>query len=373
MPLRVVFAEEDTLFRLMEAALLRRPTPGAEKALAYFFSPQFAEPLSHLLAIADRLGLPSPIEAEVCTEPEALRRALPSAEVLVTEREPIGREELRAAPRLRLLQKFGRDLDNIDLSAAAEMGVPVASFLRFSTLSCCDHIMALLLALARNLVPAHAAVMAQRTPDAAPRFDESPARTKFNWASIGGFRVLCTQTLGLIGLGENSGEVAKRARAFGMRVLYFKRRRLPADEEARLGFAEYQPLDTLLAQSDFVSLHLPWSPQTEKFVDEAFLRRMKPGSSLINTGRGGLVDERALYQALKEGRLASAALDVYRHEPVPPECPLLHLDNVLWTPHCAGGEPSYMLREVEEILANIGRMLRGEPLHGLVTSPATPR
>lgn len=366
MTLRVVFAEEDTLFRLMEAALLRKPTPGAERALAYFFSPQFAEPLSRLLAIADRLGLPAPVDVEVCTTPEALLRALPSAEVLVTEREPIGREELRAAPRLRLLQKFGRDCDNIDLAAAAERGVPVASLLRFSTLSCCDHIMALLLALARNLVPAHQAVLAQRNPAATPRFEDSPPRTKFNWASVANFRVLSTQTLGLIGLGENSGEVAKRARAFGMRVLYFKRRRLSAEEESRLGCAEFQPLDDLLAQSDFVSLHVPWGPQTEKFVDGAFLGKMKRGASLINTGRGGLVDERALYDALREGRLASAALDVYRYEPVPAECPLLQLDNVVWTPHCAGGEPSYMLRETEEILANIARMLRGEPLAGRV-------
>jgi phosphoglycerate dehydrogenase-like enzyme len=366
--LRVVFAEEDTLFRLMEAALLRRPTPGAERALAYFFSPRFEAPLSQLLAIADRIGLPSSIEVDVCTDRESLQRALPTADILVTEREPIGAEELRLASGLRLLQKFGRDCDNIDLEAAARRGVPVAAFLRFSTLSCSDHIMALLLALARNLLPAHKAVLEQQAAHAEPRFEDSPPRTKFNWASVGNFRVLATSTLGLIGLGENSGEVAKRARAFGMRVLYFKRRPLSPAGEAKLGGAQFAQLDQLLAESDFVSLHLPWGPQTEKFVDADFLRKMKPGSSLINTGRGGLVDERALYQALKGGKLRSAALDVYRYEPVPPDCPLFELDTVLWTPHCAGGEPSYMLREVEEILSNMSRLLRGKPLAGLVAN-----
>src|SRR5688572_2292599 len=157
----------------MEAALLRRSTPGAERALAYFFSLRFEAPLSQLLAIADRVGLPSSIEVAVCTDRESLQRALPAADILVTEREPIGAEDLRLAARLRLLQKFGRDCDNIDLEAAAQRGVPVAAFLRFSTLSCSDHIMALLLALARNLLPAHQAVLEQRAAHVEPRFEGS--------------------------------------------------------------------------------------------------------------------------------------------------------------------------------------------------------
>jgi phosphoglycerate dehydrogenase-like enzyme len=243
----------------------------------------------------------------------------------------------------------------------------VANLLRVSSLSSADNMMALLLALARKLVSAHNAVLARRDPRLAPRFPTDPPRNTFNWAGIRGLRVLAEQTLGLIGLGENSGEVAKRARAFGMRVLYYKRRRLPAEEEAALGGVQYVSLDELLAQADFVSLHVPYGPATEKMIGREALARMKPGAFLVNTGRGGLVDEAALYEALKSGRLAGAGLDVYRYEPVPPDCPLLTLDTVVWAPHTSGGEPAFLLREVEAVLTNVARVLRGESPVGLVT------
>lgn len=370
-PLRVVFAEEDNMFRLMEVAVARQPTPIAQKALTYFCGPEAPAATATLTSMADRLGLP-PLEAVVCTEDGALAAALPAADVIVAETAEITRAHVAAAPGLRFIQKFGRDWRNIDVAAARERGIPVANLARVSSYSAADNMMALVLALARKLIPAHNAVLARRDPTLAPRFSTDPPRNTFNWAGIRGLRVLTEQTLGLIGLGENSGEVAKRARAFGMRVLYYKRRRLPVEEEQALGGVEYVPLDRLLAEADFVSLHVPYGPTTEKMIGREALAKMKPGAFLINTARGGLVDEAALYDALKSGRLAGAGLDVYRHEPIPPDCPLLELDTIVWAPHTCGGEPAFLLREVEAVMTNIARVLRGEPPIGLV-APAKER
>jgi len=365
--IRIVFAEEDTLFRLMEVAVGRELTPGGERALKYFFGSDFSSPLKMLTGVADRLGLPQAMEAMVCPDEAALDAALPDADFLVVERTMITRSRLRAgANRLRLVQKFGRDYQNIDLKAAAELGIKIANLTRISSLSAAENTMALILALARNLLPAHQSVKSQRDPKLEPRFETGPVRTKFNWSFIHGIRVLAEHTLGLIGLGENAVEVAKRAKAFGMRVVYFKRRRFAPQEEAALG-VESLPLDEFLAQADFISIHVPYNEQTEKMVNREFLAKMKPTAFLINTSRGGIVDEEALYQALKSSKIAGAALDVYRYEPIPPDCPLLDLPNVIWTPHMSGGEPEFMIREAEDVLSNIARVYHGEEPKGLVT------
>jgi len=365
--LRVVFAEEDTLFSLMETAIRRELTPGGEKALKYFFGADISAPLTRLTSMADHLGLPPSMEAEICTDESGLAAASPRADFLIVEREKITREHIEAgAKRLRLIQKFGRDSGNIDLMAAEELGVPVANLIRYSSLSSAENVMALLLGLARNLITAHHSVIAVRDRNLPPRFEAGPVRTKFNWTSVKGIRVLATQTLGLIGLGENSGEIAKRAAALGMRILYHKRNRLPAAEEAELGSARYVSLYELAAQADFITIHVPYSAQTEKMISAQFLAHMKPTSFLINTSRGGVVDEKALYEALQEKKIAGAALDVYRYEPIPPDCPLLDLNNILWTPHMSGGEPEFMLQECEDVLSNLSRIWQGTTPAGLV-------
>ena len=365
-PIHVVFAEEDTLFRLMEVALIRAPTPEGEKALRYFFGADIAAPLVALTGMAGRLGLPAAIEATVCRDAAALDGALPNADVVVLEAATLDGSRVATCGKARLIQQFGRLTGNIDLAAAARRDIPVANMTRLSTLSCVDHITALILGLARQLVPAHRSVVARCDPALTPAFAQAPPRNKFNWAGIRGFRILAQSTVGLIGLGEISGLMARRLRAMGARVLYYKRNRLSADEERGYGGIAYAPLDDLLPQSDFVSLHLPYGPATEKFAGRDFFAKMKRGAYLINAARGGLVDEHALYDSLVSGHLSGAALDVYRYEPVPPDCPLLTLDNVLWTPHIAGGEADDMLVEAEAVLSNIAKVVRGEAPDGLV-------
>jgi lactate dehydrogenase-like 2-hydroxyacid dehydrogenase len=367
-PLTVVFAEEDTLFRLMEMALLRKLTPQGEKTLTYFFGSDFSTPLGVLTSMGDRLGIPREVTTIVAQNEAELDVAIPKADFLVLEREELNPSRMAAlAPKVKLVQQFGQRTVHIDLEAARRSKVTVANLVRFSSLSCADNITALVLALARSLVQAHNTVKAQRDMSKPGNFPTDPPRNKFNWGQIRDIRVLSEHTIGFLGMGENSGLVAKRLRAMGMRVLYSKRTRLTPEEEAALGGVTFMPRDEMLAQSDFVTIHVPYEKSTEKLTDAAFFAAMKRGSYYINTSRGGICDEKALYDALRSGHLAGAALDVYRYEPVPPDCPLLDLDTVLWTPHISGGRPEFMIRESEDVLTNIARVLKGERPTGLLT------
>jgi phosphoglycerate dehydrogenase-like enzyme len=372
-PLHVVFAEEDALFRLMEIGLKRTLTPEGEKTLRYFFGEDFQAPLKALTTMADRLGLPSTIATTVCQDGQDLDRALPAADFVVVESSTLDAKRVAAChPKTRLIQQFGRGYKNIDVATARKLNIPVANLTRLSSLSAADHIAALILALARKLLAAHRQVVTRRDASQPPAFANEPPRNKFNWVGLRGFRILAHSTLGLIGLGENSGYVARRMRDMGMRVLYYKRNRLSAREESEYGGVIYAPLDELLAQSDFVSLHIPYGKETEKFADGRLFAKMKHGAFFINTARGGLVDEKALYDSLKSGHLSGAALDVYRYEPVPANCPLLELDSIVWSPHITGGEPEYMIAESEAVLSNIALVARGDAPNDLVPELHSP-
>jgi glyoxylate reductase len=366
-PIHVVFAEEDTMFRLMEMGLRRTLTPEGEKTLRYFFGEEFSAPLKTLTTMANRIELPREIETTVCQSEEILDRTLHSADFVVLESSTLGKKRVEACGgKTRLIQQFGRSYGNIDVATARKLDVPVANLARLTSQSGADHITALILALARNLLHAHRAVVECRDPAKPPAFAKDPPRNKFNWAGIRNFKILSRSTIGFIGLGENSGFVARRMRDMGMRVLYFKRTRLSPEEESVYGGVSYAPLDELLAQSDFVSLHLPYGKDTEKFAGRDFFTKMKRGAYLINTARGGILDEVALHESLKSGHLGGVALDVYRYEPVPSDAALLDLENVLWTPHISAGEPEYMIEEVEAVLTNIAKVFHGKAPRGLI-------
>jgi glyoxylate reductase len=221
-------------------------------------------------------------------------------------------------PVRHVIQQFGRAYRNIDVATARALNIPVANLMRLSSQSSADHITALILALARNLLTAHRAVTLRRDPTQSGAFTEDPPRNKFNWAGIRGFHILAQSTVGFIGLGENSGFVARRMRDLGARVLYFKRTRLSPQDESQYGGISYAPLDELLAQADFVSLHLPYSKETDKFAGRELLSKMKRGAYLINSARGGIVDEEALYEALNYFEAPQSPLKAFpcRIEPV---------------------------------------------------------
>lgn len=365
----VLFAEEDTLFRLMETALNRTLSPKAEKALHYFFGENISKPVDYLKSLQSSLGLPADIKGVVCEQEEKLQEFLKDADFLVVERPLITREMLKQCrDRLKLVQKFGSDYKEIDIVAAKEMGIPVAKLLRVSTISVAEHVILLILSLARNIVKAHQAAVARRDAKDGSK-SEGPPKALFNWGRVPNIQRISGKTLGLIGFGENGQQVAWRVHALGMKINYYKRNRVEKSIEKKVD-AQYVPtLFELMERSDFVSVHVPYGPPTEKMITYEVLSHMKPSAYFINTSRGGLVDENGLYRILSERKITAAALDVYRWEPVPTDSPLLGLDNIVWSTHNAGGAPEFMLEETRDVLQNIGRVLRGEEPENWVNRP----
>jgi len=189
----------------------------------------------------------------------------------------------------------------------------------------------------------------------------------YNWGGISDIVGLFGKTLGIIGMGEVGSIAAGLARGFGMRVLYCNRTRLPAAQEAKLG-VEYADIGRLLAESDFVSLHATNIPANKGLIGAQTFAAMKPTAFFINTARGPIVDEDALYDALTEGTIAGAGLDVHTIEPRPTPDKLAPLRNVILTPHIAGGSRTGVLKEIDVILDNCRAVLAGKPIQHQVTA-----
>jgi D-3-phosphoglycerate dehydrogenase len=229
--------------------------------------------------------------------------------------------------RCRVISRLGTGTDKIDVATATKMGIVVTNVPYFCVQEQADHTMLLLLALERKL----------------PRMMEAVAQGSWNQAKRASAPTtyrLSHRTLGLVGFGNSARETAIRARAFGMRVLGTRRNLEAARADAEAIGVELTDLDTILRESDYVSLHLPLDKATYHLIDAAALRKMKPTAALINTSRGAIVDEMALVQALREGIIACAGIDTYEHidifgEEKRPDHPLLELDNVILTPHVA--------------------------------------
>jgi lactate dehydrogenase-like 2-hydroxyacid dehydrogenase len=200
-------------------------------------------------------------------------------------------------------------------------------------------------------------------------YSQGPPRMRFNWGKIGDIQLVRGKTLGLVGLGEIGTEVAVAARSVGMKIVYYDIKKASTDQEDMMD-AQYVPsLNQLVRIADFISIHVPYGPNTEKLFDLEVLSNMKPSSFLINTSRGGIIDEQALLKVVKDNKISGVALDVYRWEPVPSDCPLLEVNNVLWTTHNAGGSIEFIIRDCAELLANIARAARGDKPKFLVEMP----
>jgi phosphoglycerate dehydrogenase-like enzyme len=290
--------------------------------------------------------------------------ALGPADVIVTRSEPVTAAIIEASPRLRLIQKYGTRADGIDLQAAAAAGVPVATMPLRGCIAVAEHALTLMLALAKKLLESHQLTVAgaYRELGLSPQLT-SQRQHAFQWMHVEPIQYLFGSTLGIVGFGEIGTEIATRANAFGMRVLYTKRQRLAGSFEQALAVT-FADLDSLLAESDFVVLSLPLTSESEQLIGARQLGLMKPSAFLVNISRGGVVDEQALVAALAAGRIAGAGLDVFVYEPVPPDNPLLALPNVIATPHTAGGRGGAMQIQLSDVLLNVVRLAHGEqPLH----------
>lgn len=335
-------AAPTTTFRV----LMLDPTPEPERA---FMQGLLPEDGFSVAATTDDAAGPSPAQ-------------LADAEAIVTRTRPVTAEVIAASPNLRLVQKYGGRPDRLDLDAARAAGVAVAVMPLRGCIAVAELAMTLLLALSKQLVEAHRATATGAYRDLGLEPTPTSQRVHaFQWMKLPHLQEVRGKTLGLVGFGEIGTEVAKRARAFAMDVVYAKREPLPAHIEAMLGVRS-APLDDLLRQSDFVSLHVPHSEETDKLIGARELALMKPTASLINTCRGPVVDEEALIAALQNGTIASAGLDVFVLEPLQHDSPLTQLDNVILTPHIGGGTGGAREKQMRDVLDNVVRFARGESL-----------
>lgn len=278
--------------------------------------------------------------------PANLAEAIAGAEYMVTyPHVPMRADFYRAAPRLRLVQLLSAGYDAVDIDAARAAGVPVCNNGGANAISVAEHTIMLMLTVSRRVVWQHASVSGGRWRGNGP----APAMYE-----------LYDKTLGIVGLGTIGKKVARLARAFGMRVVYSDIRRLSEDEEDALG-VKFRLLRELLRQSDFVSLNVPLNASTRHLIGADELALMKPTAVLVNTCRGPVIDEAALVEALRNGKLHGAGLDVLDREPPPADSPILKLDNVVLTAHFAGPTSDNHVARFRNAFDNIQRMARGDP------------
>jgi len=301
-----------------------------------------------------------PSTVKMVADEAQMNAALPDADAVVSESFSIGADELALAGTLKLIQKFGVDARNVDLDACAAAEVPVKTLRRRVNGTVAEHAILLMMAVGRKLVET----------DGALDFDSLRAlgyeAAKFhpdhvagaNWARVSDLKSLQGATLGALGFGEIGREVATRAKAMGMEVLYYQRTRLPADIEAE-SEATYVSYEKLFEASDFISIHLPLNASTEGMVDTASFARMKPGAIIANISRAQIIDRDALIAALDSGHLGGAGLDVHYAEPGDPKEPLKNYRNVVLSPHVAVAQRLHNMADIAELVANLTEALGG--------------
>lgn len=288
----------------------------------------------HAVELVDRPGIGEAEMAELARDRHAL----------IVGVEPVTERVLEAAGDLRIVARPGVGYDQVDVATATRRGVAVTITPGANTESVADHTLALILACARRVTELDAAVHAGEWP-----------------RSVG--LELRGRVLGILGIGAIGRAVALRAQAFGMRVVAYD----PAPDPAYAAAhgVELVGLDELLGRADIVSLHAPHTPDTDGLVDQSLLERMRPHAILVNTARGGLVDEQAVADALAAGRLGAVGLDVLASEP-PTASPLLHSERAVLTPHVAAYTGAALERMAGMAVAAVLDALAGRTPHGLV-------
>jgi len=277
---------------------------------------------------------------------DEVREMVRDADVVYTlPANPLDAEAIGGAQKLRMIATMGTGFDNIDIAAAKKRGIPVTYAPGILDETTADGAFGLLIAAARRFGEAERVLRAGE------------------WKGWGPGQFLGQDvhhaTLGIVGMGRIGRQIARRASGFEMRVIYYDERR--NDQAERELSVVYVPLDRLLAESDIISVHVPLMPSTRHLIDAEALRKMKPSAVLINTSRGPVIDERALAEALRDGVIAAAGLDVYEREPrVEPL--LLELENVVLLPHIASASERTRTRMAVRAAQNILAFLDGKPL-----------
>lgn len=278
------------------------------------------------------------------TDTPAIHRELVDAEVLLHVLAPVSVELLRAAPKLRLVQKIGVGIDTIDVAAAKARGVAVANMPGTNSQAVAEHTLALMLAALRRVAYLDAASKAGKGWQLTPETFDTTGE-------------LCGRTVGFVGYGAIPRRLTAALAALGAKVIYYAHDPVPKD-----GATSMPSLRALLQEADIVSLHIPLTADTHTILDATALNAMRHGAVLVNTARGELVDEHALSDSLRSGRISAAGLDVFAQEPAVADSPLLSLPNVIATPHIAWLTPQTLDRSIDVIIENCRRLGDGEPL-----------
>jgi D-3-phosphoglycerate dehydrogenase len=294
------------------------------------------------------------VTIEVLEHPSAAESlaAMPQAEAVIVRTAPIARAMIEAAPRLRAVSRHGVGYDNIDLKALNERRIPLAVSATANQIAVAEHAFFMMLELAKL----------GRQHDAAVRGGRWELRNRFAGIELFGKRLL------IIGFGRIGRELQRRAQAFGMAVAAFDPK-LGADAIRAAGAEPEAALLPALARADLASLHLPLTPATRGLIGREQLRAMRPTAMLVNTARGGLVDETALEEALRKGWIRGAGLDVFEHEPPRPGHPLLAHDRVILSPHCAGVTTEAGIRMAIESATNALAILDGRIDPAVLVNP----
>lgn len=352
-PNGIAFLDEDHVVRLVRALL--RWEPGDRDYARDFFLPEQIR-LERLAAMGEPLRRQHHVRVVPSGE-------LADARALIFRRGEVASPVMDEAPALALVQRLGEASHMIDLDGARERGIHVSCLPRSTLIHVAEHAFLLMLALRRQFRAASAAF-------SDPRGTAGEAGSvAYNWSGLTGIGLLSGLTLGAIGMGEIGLLLARRARAFGMTVVFHDNMEFPPSEQAALG-ARQVALETLLTTADIVSIHVPPRPGGEPVIGRREIDLMRAGSILINTSRGSNVDESALIEALKSGHLAGAGLDVHAREPRGARDPLASFPNVVLTPHIGGGSRFGVLAEAQAIFDNLSDVFEGRPpRHGAVPSP----
>lgn len=291
-----------------------------------------------------------------CESEAELKAAVTDADAVITQFARLSAPVLAAMTRARAIVRYGIGVDNVDLDAARQHGIPVANIPDYCIDEVADHTLSFILAMTRQVVTHTADLRAGHWRLAVP---------------VSGMKVLRDQTVGLVGFGRIGREVAARLLAFKCRVLVYDPM-VPEAEIQRLG-ALSVPLTQLLAESDIVSLHCPSTPATRHIIGPAALAAMKPSALLVNVARGDLVDTHALLDALQSGHLGAAALDVFDPEPLPLEHALRTLPNVVIAPHIASVSVTAVQALRQGAIARAVAAVRGQLPDNVVNQITAPR
>ncbi len=289
---------------------------------------------------------------------------------LVSERTgEIDRRTIEAGAGLRLIQRLGRQIHDIDLDAARAAGIPVCNWPLPQLSMVAEHVMMQILSLLKRVRPATAVVVEASDRWGPPQ--RCDANTfAINWSGFTGVRQVAEATIGIIGFGEIGTNLAELLRPFDATLLYNRRNRLPRRAEDDLGVS-YASVEDIQLRSDVIVLLLPHSPETEGSIDRRFVERMKPGSFLVSSGASTLLDEKAVVAAYRSGHLAGIASDGFRWEPVRPVDPLVELatdpsNNVILTPHSAQADLVLNADLRRHEFTNLQAVINDEPLRHIV-------